>query len=560
MASLIVFEASDPSRSSRRRLRRAAAARADVQHPNLVRTRMAGAVNGSVQLALPRHLAPTLREALESGPLHPLECVVLVDGLAQGSQALAKAGLTARNFTPDKVLVDPVRGGILADAGIPPQLLKREPRESDPDLPYRSPEELQRHPLDSRSAVYSLGALLFTALTGAAPFSGAWADIYQAHFAGARPQPTRLRPELPEEIDAVIARAMAVDPSDRYGSPAELARAAATALGDSAAWETFGESAAGSGPGVERAPSERLPRRGRRVMPVLAASAVVACAGLGVLLAQSTAEEAPAPAARVSAGGLSMELPSGWERTPAGRDDTFARPWVLAARPSDGSVAGLAAATIRSRAVLERVFAAAGGENVRREAVRLGPLDAWRYDGLRPGPRQGATAYLAATSEGTVLLVCYARAPHAFTGRARLRECNAATASVALKEGQPLPLASVDGADVRLQRAVETLDSRRARALRRLEAADLARGQVRAARALGWSYGRATAALQRPSPLDPDRSYEDLTGSLRQAGDAYGRLARAARRSNRRAYRDLARDVARRERAVSRELARLNRS
>ena len=247
MASLIVFEASDPSRSTRRRLRRAAAARAQVQHPNLVRTRMAGAVNGSVQVALPRHLAPTLRESLETGPLHPLECVVLVDGLAQGSKALAQAGLTPRNFTPDKVLVDPVRGGILADSGIPPELLKREPRESDPDLPYRSPEELQRHPLDSRSAVYSLGALLFTALTGAAPFSGAWADIYQAHFAGARPQPTSLRPVLPEEIDAVIARAMAVDPSDRYASPAELARAAATALGDSPAWETFGESAASSG-------------------------------------------------------------------------------------------------------------------------------------------------------------------------------------------------------------------------------------------------------------------------------------------------------------------------
>ena len=198
--------------------------------------------------------------------------------------------------------------------------------------------------------------------------------------------------------------------------------------------------------------------------------------------------------------------------------------------------------------------------NLRREAVRLGPLEAWRYEGLRPGPGQGATAYLAATSEGTLMFVCHARAPQAFRGRARLEECNAATASVALEEGQPLSLASVDGADVRLQRAVETLDSRRARALRRLEAADLARGQARAARALGWSYGRATAALQRPSPLDPDRSYEDLTGSLRHAGDAYGRLARAARRSNRRAYRELARDVARRERAVSRELARLNRS
>ena len=431
MASLIAFEASDSSRSSRRRLRRAAAARAHLQHPNLVRTRMAGAVNGSVQLALPRHLAPTLRETLESGPLHPLECVVLVDGLAQGSKALAQAGLTPRNFTPDKVLVDPVRGGILADAGIPPQLLKREPRESDPDLPYRSPEELQRHPLDSRSAVYSLGALLFTALTGAAPFSGAWADIYQAHFAGARPQPTSLRPVLPEEIDAVIARAMAVDPSDRYGSPAELARAAATAFGDSAAWETFGESAASSGPAVERAPSESPPRRGRRVLPVLAASAVVSCAGLGVLLAQSTAEEAPAPAARVSTAGLSMELPSGWERTPASRDDTFALPWLLTARPSDGSVAGLAVAMIGSRAVLERVFADAGGDDLSREAVRLGPLEAWRYKGLSPGPGQGATAYLAPTSEGTLMFVCHARAPQAFRGRARLEECDAATASVA---------------------------------------------------------------------------------------------------------------------------------
>jgi hypothetical protein len=221
--AVIALEPSEPSRGARRRLRLAVAARAAIDHPNLVRAWAVGEGDGRLFVAIGRCPHPSLSELLAAVPLEPTACARILDGAAAGVGALSERALVARDLTPERVLVAPEHGGVLMDLGIPRELLRRVPLEQDPDLAFRSPEELERKPVDVRSSVYSLGAILFTTLTGRPPDSSRMAE--------ARPPPSEQRAELAPDVDAVVARAMAWDPAERYANPEALARAAAAAVG-----------------------------------------------------------------------------------------------------------------------------------------------------------------------------------------------------------------------------------------------------------------------------------------------------------------------------------------
>jgi actin-related protein len=158
--------------------------------------------------------SPTLRTVLERGPLSTKHAVALIVGVARAVDAFAREGLVARELNPDAILVHRHRGAILTDYGMPPGLIGPTTAERDANRAYRSPEEREGRELTARSSVYSLGALLVTALTGApAP-----------EQLGPR-QAERMR-DVPPTIESVIAQAMAGDPNRRYADVTEMARAA----------------------------------------------------------------------------------------------------------------------------------------------------------------------------------------------------------------------------------------------------------------------------------------------------------------------------------------------
>lgn len=96
---------------------------------------------------------------------------------------------------------------------------------------YAAPERFGYAPADHRADIYSLGCTLFQLLTGQPPFPRKdQASVIGAHLTAPPPAPRDLRPELPAELDAVIATAMAKSPQDRYPSCTALAEAAARAL------------------------------------------------------------------------------------------------------------------------------------------------------------------------------------------------------------------------------------------------------------------------------------------------------------------------------------------
>ena len=614
--AVIALEPSAPTRAAWRRLRLAIAARAAIDHPNLIRSWRVGEGDGRVFVAFERCRHPSLTELLAVAPLEASECARILDGAAAGVDALSRHGLLARDLTPDRVLVDAEHGGVLMVLGIPRELLRRVPLGHDHDLAFRSPEELERKPLDLRSSVYSLGAVLFTALTGLPP-SDSWALIGEPS-----PRPTDRRPELPPDVDAVVARAMARDPADRYSSPEALARAAAAALrADLApklpgsglkpnerqrqrlARRSAGHNGNGNGtdptaddrlkrpaplvaqePGrqIERFAGSRLegsttaattravatpplehgrrsaaagtaaPRAStyRRIL-LLAVGAIVASALSGIALGLAfEPEERPSS---VSGSGLTLQLPPGWE--PADRDLSVpALSAAIAAGPSRTGRAGFVAGKVGSLTAAEQILERLQPDGDRRTQVRLGGLSAWQYAGLRPRPRVVGTGYLVPTAGGAVVGICHAARDEA---PVRLSECRRVATTLAIRGERPLPLSAADRSNERMLRVIGTLRASRSAGRRRLETAELARGQVRAATSLRNSHERAARSLDRISALENGFALGDLSAAVHQLAGAYGRLADAARTTTRSEYREARAAVARGEAALRRELARI---
>ena len=193
----------------RKRLVLAAETRTSIRHPHLLPARIVRDDRGRLRILLQRQPVPTLSEVLASGPLDVRTSLRLLFGVATAVDALSKAGLVARELKPDRILVCPRRGGILADPGIPLELLPRDSSPDDPDSPYRSPEEQAGLPIDARSNVYSLAAVFLATMTA----------------------PDGERLALPAPAKAVIGRAMAIEPERRYASPPEFIVTLASAFG-----------------------------------------------------------------------------------------------------------------------------------------------------------------------------------------------------------------------------------------------------------------------------------------------------------------------------------------
>jgi serine/threonine protein kinase len=91
---------------------------------------------------------------------------------------------------------------------------------------FMSPEQIRGKPLDGRSDIYALAVLAFELFTGQLPFTGKSAqETMIARLRGAPLQLRAVRADLPAKLEAVINKALAVDPAERYGSMAELAHA-----------------------------------------------------------------------------------------------------------------------------------------------------------------------------------------------------------------------------------------------------------------------------------------------------------------------------------------------
>src|SRR5690348_1290302 len=216
---------------------------ASLNHPNVIPIYDMGSQDDLLYIAM-RYVSGTdLRQMIKKrGRLAPDTALFLLGQVARALDTAHRLGLVHRDVKPGNMLIE--RGAdegdpdhvYLADFGITKHAMSRTGLTSTGQflgtIDYVAPEQIRGTSVLGLADQYSLGCVLYECLTGRVPFEKDLdAAIIWAHVEEMPTMPTALRPELLPQIDAVFARVLSKQPSDRYGSCREFIDAARTALG-----------------------------------------------------------------------------------------------------------------------------------------------------------------------------------------------------------------------------------------------------------------------------------------------------------------------------------------
>ncbi len=210
---------------------------ATLDHPNIVTVYTRGETeDGQLWIAMQYVPGSDAHAELEDGRITVQRSVHIIGEVAKALDYAHRRNLVHRDVKPANFLLAPEDERVmLADFGIARALDDTTQLTATgmvmATVAYAAPETLGSGPVDGRADIYALGCSLYRMLTNQAPFasSGGIAATMAAHLTKPPPRVTD-RVDLPREIDAVIAKAMAKNPDERFQRARELAESAAAAL------------------------------------------------------------------------------------------------------------------------------------------------------------------------------------------------------------------------------------------------------------------------------------------------------------------------------------------
>jgi serine/threonine protein kinase len=212
------------------RFRREARAAAGLTHSGVVTVFDHGSEGETNYIVMELIEGPTLGELLRRGPLGTERTRAIGDAILAALDAAHARGLVHRDVKPGNVMLTSAGDVKVMDFGIVRSLDAATLTGTGTvvgSASYLAPEQVRGLPADGRSDLYAVGCVLYEALGGRPPFTGSSAVSVAHQHVSEEPVPlSRLAP-VPAELEAVVMRALAKDPDDRYANAGQM-RAALT--------------------------------------------------------------------------------------------------------------------------------------------------------------------------------------------------------------------------------------------------------------------------------------------------------------------------------------------
>jgi serine/threonine-protein kinase len=201
------------------RFQREAQSAAGLQHPNVVGVFDRGVFRDTYFIAMEYVDGPSLKDLVKGG-MGIQDAIDFTRQILGAARFAHRKGIIHRDLKPQNVLIDDEGRARVADFGI-----ARGGENSDitatgsvmGTAQYLSPEQAQGKPTTPRSDIYSIGVILYEALTGRVPFEGDSAVAVALKQVSETPRrPSAINPNIPPALDAVVMRALAKDPEARF--------------------------------------------------------------------------------------------------------------------------------------------------------------------------------------------------------------------------------------------------------------------------------------------------------------------------------------------------------
>jgi beta-lactam-binding protein with PASTA domain/tRNA A-37 threonylcarbamoyl transferase component Bud32 len=210
------------------RFRREAQAAARLNNPHVVGVYDTGSDDGVHYIVMEYVEARTLADYLAGGGrIMPERAVELAESVCEALAVAHAAGIVHRDIKPANIMVSRDGRVKVTDFGIARLTTSADTVAQTAAVlgtaSYLSPEQAQGQPVDRRSDLYSLGAVMYEMVTGRPPFTGESAvAVASKHVLEQPDPPSTLNPDVSPELDAVIMKALAKNPANRYQSAEEM--------------------------------------------------------------------------------------------------------------------------------------------------------------------------------------------------------------------------------------------------------------------------------------------------------------------------------------------------
>lgn len=227
-------KARDEAKWNRRRLKllkaeEAVASRLD--HPNIIRIFEAVVETDEAYVVMEYFPGLTLERYCTFEHLLPIHRVIgIIFKCCMALDHAYRNGIVHRDIKPANILVDDQDNVKITDFGLALNISKKIETDSTFIMgvgspAYMSPEQIKGYPLNQKTDLYSLGVVLFHMLTGRLPFRAANpAQLVYKIINADQPSVSQLNPDVPEQMDAVIRKALEKDLYSRYKNGAEFAK------------------------------------------------------------------------------------------------------------------------------------------------------------------------------------------------------------------------------------------------------------------------------------------------------------------------------------------------